>query len=154
MFDKAIDFVLKHEGGYVNDPRDPGGETRYGISKRAYPDLDIANLTIEQAKEIYFRDYYSKIPPDLPYRLTALVFDCAVNTGVNRAVKLLQTAIGATADGQWGAKSKEALAKFTEEEAMKRFASERITFYAKLATFPIYGKGWIRRVVDSLVTFI
>lgn len=154
MYDKAIEFVLKHEGGYVNDPRDPGGETNYGISKRAYPDLDIKNLSVEAAKEIYFRDYYSKIPAELPYRLAAVVFDCAVNTGLSRAVRLLQLAVGVVDDGKWGDKSKAALRKITEDEVIKRFTSERIMFYARLNTFPTFGKGWIRRTVDCMATFI
>ena len=82
-WDKAIDFVLSMEGGYVNDPKDPGGETKYGISKRAYPNVDIAGLTESKAKEIYKKDYWDKCGCDgLPVGIDILVFDTAVNMGV------------------------------------------------------------------------
>jgi lysozyme family protein len=85
-FDRSITFVLQSEGGYTCDPDDPGGETRWGISKRAYPDLDIKALTMEQAKEIYLRDYWQKAGCDaLPWPLDLIVFDAAVNQGVSFA---------------------------------------------------------------------
>ena len=83
-WDKAIDFVLSIEGGYSNDQNDPGGETRYGISKRSYPALDIAHLTVDQAKEIYKKDYWDKLScDDLPNGIDVIAFDTAVNMGVN-----------------------------------------------------------------------
>ena len=89
-WDKSIDFVLSIEGGYVNDPKDPGGETKYGISKRAYSTVDIANLTVEGAKEIYKRDYWDKCScDDLPLGRDVLVFDTAVNMGVSVAMDFL-----------------------------------------------------------------
>jgi len=75
-FDKAIKFVLKWEGKYSNDPQDPGGETKYGISKRSYPELDISKLTLKQAKEIYYQNYWLKCGCDsLPYPFNIVVFD-------------------------------------------------------------------------------
>lgn len=98
-FDRALDFTLKAEGMYVNDPRDPGGETNFGISKRAYPQLDIKNLTREQAADIYRRDYWQRAGCDsLPWPLSACVFDAAVNCGVGRAQLWL-----AHAGGDWNA---------------------------------------------------
>jgi lysozyme family protein len=89
-WDKAIDFVISIEGGYVNDPKDPGGETKYGISKRAYPDVDIANLTAAEARQIYKRDYWDKCScDDLPDGRDILVFDTAVNMGVGVAMNFL-----------------------------------------------------------------
>lgn len=86
-FRVSLQFVLKHEGGYVNDPADPGGETKWGISKRAYPNLDIANLTPDQASDIYARDYWLAAGCDpLPLPYCTVVFDSAVNHGVSRAV--------------------------------------------------------------------
>ncbi len=77
-WEKAISFVLKWEGGYSNDPYDSGGETKYGISKRSYPNLDIKNLTLEQAKEIYKRNYWDKIDGDnLPYPRDIIMMDTA-----------------------------------------------------------------------------
>jgi len=89
-FERAIDFTLKWEGGYSNDPTDPGGETKYGISKRAHPDLDITNLTLEDAKDIYRTEYWNASGCDnLPEPLDIVVFDTAVNMGVGRGKTLL-----------------------------------------------------------------
>jgi lysozyme family protein len=86
----GLAFVLRWEGGYVDDPRDPGGETKYGISKRSYPHLNIKSLTKEQAAEIYKTDYWNKVGGDtLPFPFDIIVFDTAVNCGVGRATKWL-----------------------------------------------------------------
>ena len=86
-FDKAIAFTLSWEGGYSNDPKDAGGETNRGISKRAYPNLDIKNLTKEQAIAIYKADYWNKCDCDnMTYPLDIICFDTAVNMGVSRAL--------------------------------------------------------------------
>jgi len=94
-FLRAVEVVLKHEGGYVNDPRDPGGETKYGISKRSYPSLDIANLTREDAIAIYYRDFYVKYGYDRlrDEAVATKVFDMAVNMGPATAHRLLQEAL-------------------------------------------------------------
>ena len=85
-FERSLKFVLDHEGGYVNDLDDPGGETNYGISKRAYPSLDIKNLTVEQAAGIYWRDYWDACSCDkLVYPIDCYVFDTAVNCGCGNA---------------------------------------------------------------------
>ena len=95
LFEKAITLVLKHEGGYVNDPNDLGGETKYGISKRSYPHLDIKNLTVEQAIEIYRRDWWDKYRyGDIKDQDVATkVFDLSVNMGPATAHRLLQEAL-------------------------------------------------------------
>ena len=77
-FDVAFEKLIGHEGGYVNDARDPGGETKYGISKRAYPDEDIAGLTLERAKQIYRRDYWDAVQAEyLPDAVRFDLFDAA-----------------------------------------------------------------------------
>ena len=92
-FDEIIERVIEHEGGYVNDPDDAGGKTNWGISERFYPTLDILNLTKEQAKEIYKRDYWDKNRvEELPYHLRHIFFDMCVNQGRRTAVKILQRA--------------------------------------------------------------
>ena len=92
-FSKIIEKVLEHEGGYVNDPNDLGGETNYGITKRFYPDVDIKNLTRNQAKDIYKRDYWDKNRVEsLPENLWHIFFDMCVNMGRGTAVKILQRA--------------------------------------------------------------
>jgi len=91
-FRKSLKFTLKWEGGYVSDPHDPGGETKWGISKGAYPDLDIENLTAEKASEIYAKDYWDKCGCDnIPYPLCTAVFDSAVNCGPSKAIEWLQS---------------------------------------------------------------
>jgi len=152
-FTKAVEFVLKHEGYYSNDPKDPGGETKFGISKRAYPNLDIKNLTRDEAIAIYYRDYWEPLPKQLPQSVHSALFDCAVNTGITRAIKLLQGALKVKTDGIWGKNSNLALSKLSENEILLAFSTERIMFYAALPTFARFGKGWVNRVVASLIEF-
>ena len=122
-FDRAIDFVLRHEGGYVNDPRDPGGETNFGISRRAYPTLDIKNLTKEQATGIYRKDYWDKVGGDiLPWPWDLILFDTAVNQGVAWAIRFFVPSM------QWW-----------------DYLFIRIKFYADLRK-PEFLRGWINRV--------
>ncbi|MDY0212571.1 MAG: glycosyl hydrolase 108 family protein [Desulfuromonadaceae bacterium] len=110
VFEQIINHTLVFEGSYSNDPADPGGETRYGISKRSYPHVDIAALTITQARAIYYRDYY-KSPhidrivtyADAP-QLAAKVFDLGVNTGHRRAIQMLQRAINQVCAGEVAAR--------------------------------------------------
>ncbi len=95
-FVRAVARVLADEGGYVRDPSDPGGETRYGISRRAYPDLDIRALTREQAIAIYYRDYWrGRSYGELPAEVGAKLFDLAVNVGAANATRCLQRALRA-----------------------------------------------------------
>ena len=102
-FDDAFDKLIGHEGGYVYDPRDPGGETKYGISKRAYPDLNIQSLTLDQAKAMYRKDYWDKLRlQELPEAIRYSLFETAVNAGIKQAVTLLQRAAGVAEDGVIG----------------------------------------------------
>lgn len=94
-FSVSLKFVLDHEGGYVNDPKDPGGETKWGISKRYHPGLDIKNLTPQQATEIYYNEYWAPARCSaLLYPLCLVVFDTAVNMGVSQALKYLEKTNG------------------------------------------------------------
>lgn len=152
-FNKAVAFVLHHEGGYSNDPNDTGGETNFGISKRAYPNLDIRNLTKDDAIAIYKRDYWDKLPANLPTAIHCVLFDCAVNTGISRAIRLLQTAIKVNPDGKWGKVSQAALEKLSVNQVLLRFATERIMFYSNITTFSRFGKGWVNRTLSTLMEF-
>jgi len=128
----AIDFVLKMEGGYSQDPNDPGGETNFGISKRAYPSLDIKNLTVDVAKEIYLRDYWNICKCDeLPSALAISVFDTAVNQGTGIAKRLLQIALNVTVDGIIGDKTIAAAFK-ANSRTVKLFLAHRLDQYAQL----------------------
>jgi lysozyme family protein len=159
-FDKSIEFVFRWEGGYSNDPADAGGETKYGISKKAYPNLNIANLTEVQAKVIYEKDYWKASYCNLlPYPLSLAVFDYAVNAGPSRAVKALQGAVGASPDGVWGpqtlAKINEAVKKVGTKRLAVHLCNERANFYVDLVTKKPsqikFLKGWMRRVFDLIM---
>jgi lysozyme family protein len=154
IFKTALDLILKHEGGYVNHPEDPGGETKYGISKRAYPDVDIKNLTPEQAGEIYYKDYWCKVQCDsLPEPVALMVFDAAVNMGVRRAAKQLQKAASATPDGVVGPMTIKAVRdayRTSEEDFLQALYDKRQSFYERLKTFKTFGRGWTRRNKETL----
>lgn len=148
-FQSAFEIIMSHEGGYVNDPRDPGGETKFGISKRAYPNLDIKNLTLSQAREIYERDYWNACQcNDFPQRARLILFDCAVNQGVKTAIVIYQQSLGVTADGVIGPITIAAAYQKNNDETYQRFLTERAIRYVNNANFPVYGKGWISRVFD------
>ena len=151
-FDVAFEKLIGHEGGYVNDARDPGGETKYGISKRAYPDEDIAGLTLERAKQIYRRDYWDAVQAEyLPDAVRFDLFDAAVKSGVRQAVKWLQLAAKAEPDGTVGPKSLLAARMADPQLLAKRFNGQRLRFMADLKAWPTFGRGWARRIADNLL---
>jgi lysozyme family protein len=151
QFAKVIDRVLAHEGGYINHSSDPGGETNWGISKLAYPKLDIKNLTRVQAIAIYRRDYWDRVYGDnLPAAAGFQVFDAAVNHGVGRAIQWLQEAVGAAPDGVIGPATLGAINRTSAADMVLRFNALRLEFYANLNTFKDFGKGWTRRVAGNL----
>lgn len=151
-FEKAFERVIGHEGGYVFDPRDAGGETKYGISKRAYPNLDIKNLTLDQAKEIYRRDYWNRLHLDeIPDCVRFDLFDAAVNSGVSAAAKFLQRAAGTNADGVIGKLTIAAANGIDPERLDKRLSGYRLQYLADLSSFPTFGRGWVRRVASNLI---
>ena len=150
-FDQCFDKLIAHEGGYVNDARDPGGETKYGISKRAYPQVDIKALTLEAAKEIYKRDYWDRAQCDkLPPALAYLLFDAAVNSGIGQAIRLLQRALGLADDGILGPLTLSAVQRMDAESACAKFLGHRLEFMAKLSTWDTFGRGWARRIADQM----
>ena len=151
-FDKAFDRIIGHEGGYVCDQRDPGGETKFGVSKRAYPTMDIKNLTLDQAKEIYRRDYWNKLHLDeLPDCIRFDLFDAAVNSGLSAAAKFLQRAVGTAADGVIGKLTIAAANGMDPLHLDKRLSGYRLQYLCDLPTFPAFGKGWVRRVALNLI---
>ena len=153
-FKEIIEKVLHHEGGYVNDPKDLGGETKYGITKRFYPDVDIKNLTIEQAVEIYKKDYWDKNKVEsLPQNLWHIYFDMCVNMGKRTAVKVLQRAAvnkgrDIEVDGGLGPMTIGAL-KGVEIDRVRAF---RVKYYVDLINNkPEQEKfylGWFRRALE------
>lgn len=150
-FDTYIDRVLSHEGGYVNDSRDPGGETKFGIAKRSYPNVDIRNLTREGAIEIYRRDFWARVQGDrLPRAFAFQALDAAVNHGIGNAVRWMQRAAGVADDGVVGPITLAAVARTEPADLVLAFNAERLEFYAKLTTFDVFGRGWTRRVAGNL----
>lgn len=149
-FEKAFAALMQHEGGYVDDPDDPGGETKYGISKRAYPKLDIRNLTTDDARGIYRRDYWDRIGGDaIGGARAAAIFDFAVNAGVGTAARLAQTVVGAVPDGDIGLKSIEAITAMDEALFVTAYRLGRIARYTHLCEnnpkLRKYFFGWVRR---------
>ena len=155
-FDEIIEVVLHHEGGYVNDPKDPGGETNFGIAKRSHPDVDIANLTKEGAKEIYKEHYWDRNKVEsLSEELRHIYFDMCVNQGRGRAVKILQKAANAkgadlTVDGGLGPMTLRAILKSNLE--LDRVRAYRVKYYADLVTrkpdLEKFYFGWFRRALE------
>lgn len=146
-FDQAFEIVIGHEGGYSDNPNDPGGRTKYGISQRSYPNVDIPNLTLDRAKQIYQSDYWSKAGCDLcDPGLALVVFDAAVNTGVGQAVRWLQGAVGVTADGVIGPATRAAIQNAKAEEALVAMHAARIYMMAGLSTWKTFGRGWSKRL--------
>ena len=152
-FNKFIPIILRHEGGYVNDPDDYGQETKYGITKRHYPDLDIKNLTVEEAKVLYYNDFY--LPLKLHFiknDLLALhIFDMAINAGKHTAISLLQELLlDCPIDGELGPMTAQLVlgaensVNLTEAYKAKRI--ERYYIVSLLRNNAKFLKGWIRRV--------
>lgn len=158
----AITFVLKMEGGYSTDPNDPGGETNFGISKKAYPDLDIKNMTVEQAQDIYKNDFWQACDCDsLPAPFAIALFDTAVNQGTREAIRILQISLGGTAnlvavDGIMGDATITATHK-ADPKVIKKFLAERMAAYARLMAAKqnllVYAVNWSFRVI-SLATLL
>ena len=145
-FDKAFALTVGVEGGYVNDPSDPGGETKYGISHRAYPDIDIKALTLDQARDIYRRDYWQAASCDsMPERIGHLVFDCAVHHGVKTAIKLLQRALKVADDGEFGPITRGTLTARDTNETADLLMAQRMLYLMTCSAWPTYKLGWAKR---------
>jgi len=153
-FDQAFERLLGHEGAYVNNPKDPGGETMWGVT------VDVArqhgytgpmrDLPIDTAKAIYRKSYWAPVRADeLPEGIRFDVFDAAVNHGPSQAAKWLQRAVGTTPDGVIGAVTVGA-ARSAGPQLGAHFNAQRLRFYTDLATWPTFGRGWARRVAANL----
>jgi lysozyme family protein len=148
-FDEAVEFVLEHEGEYSDDPADTGGRTKFGISQRAYPDLDIPNLARGEAVEILRRDYWEKCRcSELPAGLDLLVFDAAVNQGPGAAARMLQKVLRVAQDGIVGAITIRAAHSF-DANVRQEFIARRAYQYALVPQVMRMGLGWYRRLADA-----
>lgn len=149
-FQQSFDRLIGHEGGYCNDKNDPGGETNWGICKRSYPQVDIKNLTREGAAEIYKRDFWDCISDDVDGAIKFQVFDFAVNSGIQTAIRKLQQAIGVADDGHFGPQSNAKLLSMDKNDVLMLFIAKRIKFWASLSTWSSFGKGWAIRAATDL----
>jgi lysozyme family protein len=156
-WDKSFEMVLVHEGGYVNDPRDPGGRTNLGVTQRAWESYwnrksseeEMRRLTPNIVKPFYKAMYWDKIKGDqLPSGVDYAAYDLAVNSGTGRAAKYLQQIAGVTADGVIGPKSIEAIKACDPGQVVDALCGMRLDFLKRLPTFDTFGKGWSRRVAE------
>ena len=149
-FADCIKIILTEEGGLSVDARDPGGLTKYGISQRAYPHLDIRSITLEDAEAIYRHDYWAMIQGDeFPAGLDLMLFDAAVNQGPATAVKLLQSTLAITTDGIPGPNTQRAALlamSRTPINTLIDFCAERALRYEFNRNEEIFGRGWYRRL--------
>lgn len=163
-FDTVFDRVIGHEGNFTQHPKDPGNwtggrvgvgklkGTKYGIAANTYPDLNIPKLTEDQARAIYYEDWWQACGIErFSSAMQFQMFDAAFNHGMRNASKIYQRAVGAEDDGIIGPKTLAAAKQMTENDRLMRFLSYRIKFYTSLKTFSDFGRGWSNRVADNLL---
>ena len=153
-FNECLKMLLKHEGGFVNHPKDPGGITNLGVTKAVYDkwtgenstEEDMRALKVEDVAPIYKKNYWDRCHcDDLPSGADWSVFDWAVNSGTGRASKALQKIVGATQDGAIGPKTLQLVANQDPDFLIQNMYDQRQSFYEKLNTFETFGNGWTRR---------
>lgn len=156
-FDACLPLILKHEGGYVDHPKDPGGATNLGVTLatlsewlgRTATKAEVKALTRETVAPIYRKNYWDACQCDkLPAGVDYMVFDLAVNSGPARARRYLQGAVGATEDGAIGPKTLERVSRVHPDNIIRAMSKRRESFYRSLDTFPTFGKGWLRRLAE------
>ena len=164
-FDIAFERVISHEGGFTDNPKDPGNwtgnkvgsgklvGTKFGIAAGSNPNVNIKELSLEQAKAIYRKNYWEAGSCDLmPIGIDYLIFDLHVNHGISRGSKILQQAVGVVADGKIGSKTLLAVNKMNPRKIATEMAYHRMMFYTQISTFKTFGKGWTRRAIETYGT--
>lgn len=155
-FESSFDKLLGNEGGYTHNPADPGGATNWGITQAVARQFgytgDMRDLHKDQARAIYEAAYWAPIRADeLPDDLRFHVFDAAVNSGVGQAVRWLQRATGAEADGIIGPQTMRAVNCLPAHAIVCRMNGHRLLFMAGLKTWPVFGAGWARRIANNMM---
>jgi lysozyme family protein len=154
-FKPSLRETLKHEGGYVDHPRDPGGATNYGITHktlaswlgRPVTKSEVKNISMSTVQAIYKRKYWDVVKGDsLPAGLDYVTFDAGVNSGPSRGARWTQRAVGAAADGKIGRKTIQASLSAPTIPAIKKACANRLGFVRSLRTFDVFGRGWTRRI--------
>lgn len=157
-FEQALDVILEHEGGFVNHPKDPGGMTNLGVTKRVYEEwvgrsvqeTEMRSLTPAKVAPIYKANYWQATKCDeLPESVALCVFDSAVNSGTRRAAKWLQKSVGAVQDGIIGPMTLAAVRDKSEREIINAYMDSRLSFLRSLRTWSTFGRGWKRRVEET-----
>lgn len=159
-FEFSLKKVLKLEGGFVNDSRDPGGMTNLGVTKAVWDkyvgytssESEMRALSPEVVAPLYKAQYWGTIGDELPKGVDYLYFDFAVNAGPSRAAKTLQAALGVVQDGVIGPNTLKAIKEADPVKLVDKFTAAKEAFYRSLKTFPTFGKGWLRRVEESAQT--
>jgi len=157
---KSFELMLKSEGGYVNNPADPGGRTNLGVTQatwenwvgRPSDEAEMRSLTADKVEPLYKKKFWDAVRGDeLPVGLDYLVFDFGVNAGPGRAIKVMQSAVGVTPDGGFGPLTLAAVQAIDPVELIEKFSQAKEDFYRSLGTFATFGKGWLNRVADVKV---
>ncbi len=156
--EQSLKAMLVHEGGYANHPQDPGGRTNLGVTQRVWEEWkgspsdedEMRSLTVEQVTPLYKKRFWDAARcDDLPGGVDYVVFDFAVNAGVGRSAITLQTICGVARDGAIGPITLEAVKQYEPKTLIEKFSDHREFFYKQLSTYPVFGKGWIRRVNEA-----
>lgn len=156
-FKSCLAHLLNHEGGYSDHPKDPGGATNRGVTKKAWEEWvghevikeDIKALTVADVTPFYRKRYWNACRcDDLPGGVDYVVFDISVNSGTLRASKFLQGAAGVDPDGRVGPVTLDAVRSIPVAELIDRICDKREAFYRSLPTFSTFGRGWMRRSQD------
>jgi len=164
-WDKSFEMVIAHEGGFTDDERDPGnklsdgrkGCTMLGCTQANWEKYighmvtkdDMRKLTKEDVKPLYKRDYWDAVKgDDLPAGVDYACFDFAINAGPGASRKMVQKALGVTADGSIGPATMKAIQSADGRQLLNAFSNAKTAFYKSLPIFPTYGKGWLKRVDD------
>ena len=154
-YQECLDKVLKSEGGFVNNPKDPGGMTNLGVTKAVWEEFvghpvseaDMRALTPEKVAPMYEQKYWRPCYGEvLPRGLDFIVFSMAVNAGTGRSVKLLQQSLGCVPDGVIGPATRSLISASDTPTLIAKFSECRREYYRSLKTFPIFGAGWLKRV--------
>jgi lysozyme family protein len=153
-FDQSLKLVLKSEGGYVNNPKDPGGETMMGVTKNAWStwlkrpiaDGEMAKLTVADITPFYKALYWDKsYCNQLPTGIDYMVFDASVNMGVGQSIRLLQKSLGCVPDGVIGPNTMKAINDADAKTMIDKFSAQKEQFYRSLKLFSVFGNGWLKR---------
>ena len=159
-FEHSLDLVLKSEGGFVDNPKDPGGITNLGVTAgtwaaykgRTTTRKEMMALTPEDVTPLYEKKYWDACNcDDLPSGIDYLTFDFAVNAGPGRSIKTLQKAIGVPADGAIGPVTINTIEIMDKADLIVKFSEAKKQFYESLPTFPTFGKGWLKRIDEARV---